>query len=219
VARARSFWGRARQRPALLGQPGRQHGGLLTTLLKSDDCVLGMNLAVGGHFTLGERVSFSSNFYQMCQYGLNTATQLVDYEQTRRLVGEFQPKMIFTGGLFYLRTSIYYVRAPTRSWPTLGLRHQPHLWPVHPGSGPYSLSYTHVVSTSTHKATAWAQRRPFCRADLDPAIDKGGLPSRAKRNPQPCHRGHRCGTGGTEGGADPSEFREYCRQVVRNAKA
>lgn len=61
------------------------------------DTVLGMSLAHGGHLTHGAKVSFSGKYYNAVQYGLNTETGLIDYEEVERLALEHKPKMIVAG--------------------------------------------------------------------------------------------------------------------------
>src|SRR5688572_18922572 len=61
------------------------------------DTVLGMSLAHGGHLTHGAKVSFSGKMYNAVQYGLNTETGLLDYDEVERLALEHKPKMIVAG--------------------------------------------------------------------------------------------------------------------------
>src|SRR5210317_2106852 len=54
-------------------------------LCKPGDTVLGMSLADGGHLTHGSHVSFSGKIYKAVQYGLNSETGIVDYDEVQRL--------------------------------------------------------------------------------------------------------------------------------------
>ncbi len=67
------------------------------TFCEPGDTVLGMSLADGGHLTHGSHVSFSGKLYNAVQYGLNSETGLVDYDEIQRLADEHQPKMIVAG--------------------------------------------------------------------------------------------------------------------------
>lgn len=71
-------------------------------LLQAGDTVLGMSLAHGGHLTHGAKVSFSGKLYNAVQYGIDTSTGLIDYDEVERIAVECQPKMIIAGflGLF-----------------------------------------------------------------------------------------------------------------------
>ncbi|PCI74499.1 MAG: serine hydroxymethyltransferase, partial [SAR86 cluster bacterium] len=72
-------------------------------LLKPGDTVLGMSLADGGHLTHGASVSFSGRIYNAVQYGLNSETGEIDYEQVNALAQEHKPKMIVAGFSAYSR--------------------------------------------------------------------------------------------------------------------
>ena len=56
-----------------------------------------MSLAHGGHLTHGASVSFSGRIYNAVQYGLNTDTGEIDYDQVDALAREHKPKMIVAG--------------------------------------------------------------------------------------------------------------------------
>jgi glycine hydroxymethyltransferase len=72
-------------------------------LLNPGDVVLGMSLADGGHLTHGAPVNFSGKIYRAVQYGLNTDSGEVDYDQVARLADEHRPKMIVAGFSAYSR--------------------------------------------------------------------------------------------------------------------
>lgn len=72
-------------------------------LLNPGDTVLGMSLAHGGHLTHGAAVNFSGKLYQSVQYGLNTDTGEIDYDQVEKLAKEHKPKMLVAGFSAYSR--------------------------------------------------------------------------------------------------------------------
>jgi len=67
------------------------------------DTVLGMNLAHGGHLTHGSPVNFSGRLYNIVPYGVTEDTNLIDYEEVRRLAREHSPKLIVVGWSAYPR--------------------------------------------------------------------------------------------------------------------
>lgn len=67
------------------------------TLCSPGDTVLGMSLADGGHLTHGSHVNFSGKIYNAVQYGLDSVTGIVDYDEIQRLADEHKPKMIVAG--------------------------------------------------------------------------------------------------------------------------
>lgn len=72
-------------------------------LLQPNDTVLGMSLAHGGHLTHGSHVNFSGKQFKAVQYGLNTETGEVDYDEVEKLAKEHKPKMIIAGFSAYSR--------------------------------------------------------------------------------------------------------------------
>lgn len=72
-------------------------------LAKPGDTVLGMSLADGGHLTHGASVSFSGRIYNAVQYGLNSETGEIDYEQVNALAQEHKPRIIMAGFSAYSR--------------------------------------------------------------------------------------------------------------------
>ena len=72
-------------------------------LLKAGDTILGMSLAHGGHLTHGAKVNFSGKFFNAVQYGIDTATGMIDYQQVANLADQHQPKMIVAGFSAYSR--------------------------------------------------------------------------------------------------------------------
>jgi len=72
-------------------------------LLKAGDTILGMSLAHGGHLTHGAKVNLSGKFFNAVQYGIDTKTGVIDYEQVQKLADEHKPKMIVAGFSAYSR--------------------------------------------------------------------------------------------------------------------
>jgi glycine hydroxymethyltransferase len=72
-------------------------------LLKAGDTILGMSLAHGGHLTHGAKVNLSGKFFNAVQYGIDTSTGLIDFDQVKKLADEHKPKMIVAGFSAYSR--------------------------------------------------------------------------------------------------------------------
>ena len=62
------------------------------------DTVLAMSLPHGGHLTHGAKVSFSGKWFNPVHYGVDAATEDIDYDQVRDLAREHRPRMIVCGG-------------------------------------------------------------------------------------------------------------------------
>lgn len=72
--------------------------------LQPGDKVLGMNLSHGGHLTHGSKVNLSGKYFQFYDYGVDAKTEMIDYDEVRRIALEVQPKMIVAGASAYPRT-------------------------------------------------------------------------------------------------------------------
>lgn len=72
-------------------------------LLQPHDTILGLSLADGGHLTHGAKPNFSGKIYNAIQYGLDSSTGEIDYDQVQALAHEHQPKMIVAGFSAYSR--------------------------------------------------------------------------------------------------------------------
>ncbi|MGL6228494.1 MAG: serine hydroxymethyltransferase [Culicoidibacterales bacterium] len=70
------------------------------TILNPNDCVLGMDLAAGGHLTHGHPLNFSGLNYNFVAYGVDENGR-IDYEQIRQLAHKHKPKLIVAGASAY----------------------------------------------------------------------------------------------------------------------
>ncbi len=73
------------------------------TLLKKGDKVLGMNLSNGGHLTHGHKMSFSGQDYEIVSYDIDPDTEMLNYDEIRKLALQEKPKMIIAGASAYSR--------------------------------------------------------------------------------------------------------------------
>ena len=71
--------------------------------VKPGDTVMGMNLAHGGHLTHGSGVNFSGRLYNIVPYGVTEDTNVIDYDEVRKLALENNPKLIIVGWSAYPR--------------------------------------------------------------------------------------------------------------------
>ena len=55
------------------------------------DTVLGMNLAHGGHLTHGSPVNFSGRLFNIVPYGVTEDTNVIDYDEVKKLAMEHSP--------------------------------------------------------------------------------------------------------------------------------
>jgi glycine hydroxymethyltransferase len=66
-------------------------------LLEPGDTVLGMRAGHGGHITHGDASSFAGRFYAAVQYGVDTLTGSIDFDEVAELARAHRPKLIVAG--------------------------------------------------------------------------------------------------------------------------
>ena len=129
------------------------NGAVYMALCKPGDTILGMSLAHGGHLTHGASVSFSGRIYNAVQYGLNTATGEIDYEQVEALAKEHKPKMIIAGFSAYSRVVDWQrfrdIADSVGAYLFVDMAHIAGL--VAAGVYPSPVGIADVVTTTTHK--------------------------------------------------------------------
>jgi glycine hydroxymethyltransferase len=122
-------------------------------LLQAGDTLLGMSLAHGGHLTHGAKVSSSGKLYNAVQYGIDTKTGLIDYDEVERLAVEHTPKMIVAGFSAYSKTLDFpRFRAIADKVGALLFVDMAHVAGlVAAGLYPNPIPFADVVTTTTHK--------------------------------------------------------------------
>ncbi len=186
-------------------------------LLQPGDTVMGMNLQQGGHLSHGSPVNISGKYFNIVPYGVNDATETIDYDDMLKIALECKPKLIVVGASAYSRT-IDFARCreiadEVGAYLMVDIAHIAGL--VAAGLHPSPVPFADVVTTTTHKTL----RGPrggliLCKEELAKQIDKAVFP-------------------GTQGGplmhiiaakavafgeALTDEFKEYQKQIVLNAK-
>ena len=72
--------------------------------IQPGDTILGMNLSHGGHLSHGSPANFSGKLYKIVPYGVSKDTETIDYDEVEKLAKEHKPKMIIVGASAYPRT-------------------------------------------------------------------------------------------------------------------
>jgi glycine hydroxymethyltransferase len=122
-------------------------------LLKPGDTILGMSLAHGGHLTHGAKVNLSGKFFNAVQYGIDTKTGLIDYDQVQKLADEHKPKMIVAGFSAYSRRidwqKFRVIADSVGAYLFVDMAHVAGL--VAAGLYPDPVNIADVTTTTTHK--------------------------------------------------------------------
>ncbi|MGB7431724.1 MAG: serine hydroxymethyltransferase [Ahrensia sp.] len=127
--------------------------GVMLALAQPGDTILGMSLDAGGHLTHGARPNMSGKWFNAIQYGLDTDTGLIDYDEVEALAKEHNPKILIAGGSAYSRV-IDFARFRAIAdmvgavlW--VDMAHIAGL--VAAGLHPSPFPHAHVATTTTHK--------------------------------------------------------------------
>ena len=187
-------------------------------MLKPGDTVMGMSLSNGGHLTHGSPVNMSGSYYNFVPYGVSSKTEMIDYDEVRRLAKENSPKLIVAGASAYPRVidfkTLREIADEVGALLMVDMAHIAGL--VAAGEHPSPVPYADFVTTTTHKTLRGPRGGMIlCREEYAKAIDKAIFP-------------------GTQGGplehiiagkavcfyeALKEDFRTYQHQIILNAKA
>ena len=186
-------------------------------VLKPNDTVLGMDLSHGGHLSHGSPVNFSGKLYHFVPYGVDRATERIDYDVLERQAREVRPRMLLAGYSAYPRLLDFErmaaIARAVEAYFFVDMAHFAGL--VAGGAHPSPVPYADLVSFTTHKT----MRGPWgamilCKAKFAAEVDKSVFP-------------------GSQGGPlnhaiaakavmlaqwKTPEFRSYAHRVVENAR-
>ena len=188
------------------------------SVLKPGDTYLGMNLAHGGHLSMGSPVNFSGFLYKVIPYGVSEKAETIDYEEVERLAKEHRPKLIVAGASAYPRIIDYArfreIADEIGALVMVDMAHIAGL--VAAGLHPSPVPYADFVTTTTHKTLRGPRGgMVLCKAEHAKIVDSKVFP-------------------GMQGGplmhviaakavalkeALAPEFKTYQQQIVKNARA
>jgi len=188
------------------------------SILKPGDTLLGMNLSHGGHLTHGSPVSISGTYFKVIPYGVNLETELIDFDEVRKLAHKNKPKLIVCGASAYSRdidfSKFREIADEVGAYLMADIAHPAGL--VATGLHTSPIPHCHFVTTTTHKTLRGPRGgMVMCKEEFAKAVDKSIFP-------------------GLQGGplmhviaAKAVAFLEdlqpayttYCKQVVANARA
>ena len=187
-------------------------------LLQPGDTVLAMNLDHGGHLTHGSPVNFSGKLYDIVPYGVREDTGRIDYDAVRELARERRPRLIQCGATAYPRSIDFEVfREIADEVDALLFADIAHIAGlVATGVHASPVGRAHVVATTTHKTLRGPRGglilcdEPFAKK-INSAVFPGGQGGPLMHVI--------AGKAVAFREALQPDFRDYCEQVVANAKA
>ena len=148
-------------------------------VLSPGDRILGMSLADGGHLTHGSPVNVSGKWFEVHAYGVDRATERIDYDAVERLAAEVRPKLVIAGASSYSRILDFErfaaIAHGVGAYLLVDMAHIAGL--VAAGLHPSPFPYADLVTTTTHKTL----RGPrgglvFSSAALARQVDKAVFP-------------------------------------------
>ncbi len=187
-------------------------------MLKPGDKLMGMDLSCGGHLTHGHRLSYSGRDFQVVAYGVDRASEQIDYDEVERIALAERPKLIICGASAYSRVIDFArFRAIADRAGALLMADIAHIAGlVVAGLHPSPVPHCQFVTTTTHKTLRGPRAgMVMCEEAYAKEIDRAVFP-------------------GIQGGplmhivaakavalleAASEEFRAYQRQIVANARA
>jgi glycine hydroxymethyltransferase len=187
------------------------------SLLSPGDCILGLDLAHGGHLTHGHKLNFSGKLYRIVGYQVRKDTETIDYDELEALAEREKPKVIVGGGSAYPRQFDFprmrAIADKVGAYLMVDMAHFAGL--VAGGVHPSPVPHAHIVTTTTHKTLRGPRSGLIlCRQEFAAGVDRSVFP-------------------GQQGGplmhivaakavafkeALAPEFAAYAKQVVANAK-
>ena len=207
---------------------------VLFTCLKPGDTFMGLNLDHGGHLSHGSPVNSSGTLYHPIGYNVSKETGTVDYDEMEQLARQHKPKLIIAGGSAYCREWDYArfrkVADEIGAIFMVDMAHPAGL--IAAGLLENPVKYAHIVTSTTHKTlrgprggiilmgkdfeNPWGLKTPkgavkmmsqLLNSAVFPGIQGGPLE-------------HVIAAKAVAFGEalDPS-FKEYQKQVMKNAKA
>lgn len=186
-------------------------------VLKPGDTVLSMDLSNGGHLSHGSPVNFSGMYFNVVSYGVDDNGS-IDYENVRQLALQNKPKLVICGASNYSKIIDFKkfreIADEVGAYLLADIAHIAGL--IAGGVHPSPAGYAHFVTTTTHKTLRGPRGGiTMCDEEYAQMIDKAVFP-------------------GMQGGplehiiagkavalleASQPSFKEYAKNIVKNAKA
>lgn len=188
-------------------------------LIQPGDTILGMSLDSGGHLTHGATPNISGRWFHAVHYEVNETSFLIDYDEVERLAIEHKPQLIIAGYSAYSREIDFKrfreIADKVGAYLMADIAHIAGL--VATGVHPSPAAYVDVITTTTHKTLRGPRGGMVMTNDADiakkvnfalfPGLQGGPLMHVIAAKAV------------AFGEALQPEFREYTKQIVKNAQA
>jgi glycine hydroxymethyltransferase len=182
------------------------------------DTILGMDLSHGGHLTHGSPVNFSGTMFKVASYGLDPKTHRINFDTIRAKALETKPALIIAGYSAYPReldfAKFAEIAKECGAKLLVDMAHFAGL--VATGVHASPVGYADYITTTTHKTLRGPrggmilcseENGKKVNSKIFPGIQGGPLEHVIAAKAVAFHE------------ALQPEFKTYCQQIVKNAKA
>lgn len=183
--------------------------------------IMGMSLNNGGHLTHGHKVSVTGKFWEQVPFGVDQKTEMLDYEDLKKIALEHKPAIIVAGFTAYPRiVDFKKFRAIADACGALLMVDMSHFGGLVAGKAyPSPFPFADIVTTTVHKTLRGPRSAMiFAKKDareLDKKIDKAVFPG-MQGGP---HMNQIAAVAVALAEASTPAFKKYAAQVVKNAQA
>lgn len=203
---------------ALSGSPANL--AVYVGLLEKGDKVMGMSLDHGGHLTHGHKVSATGKFWTQVPFGVSKESEVLDYEELKRIALREKPKMIIAGFTAYPCVidwaKFREIATACGAYLMVDMSHVAGL--VAGKAYPSPFPYADIVTTTTHKTLRGPRGALiFSKVDsreLNKKIDRAVFPG-LQGGP---HMNQTAAIAVALKEAATPVFKKYARQVILNAQ-
>ncbi|MDO8522956.1 MAG: serine hydroxymethyltransferase [bacterium] len=180
--------------------------------------IMGMSLPMGGHLTHGHSVSATGKLWKWIHFGVDKKTELLNYDEIRKIAKREKPKLIVAGFTAYSRIidfkKLRKIADEVEALLMIDMSHFAGL--VAGGAYPSPFPYADIVTTTTHKTLRGPRSAIiFSKKELSQAIDKAVFPG-LQGGP---HVNQIAAVAVALKEATSPAFKKYAKQIVKNARA
>lgn len=190
----------------------------LLALCNPGDTIMGLELSHGGHLTHGYKLSTTGKIFKSIQYQVSKETNLLDYEEIRKIAIENKPKLIIAGFTAYSRqfdfNEFRKIADEVGAYLMADISHISALVAGGVHSSPFGIA--DIITSTSHKSLG-GPRGAFiaCKPEFASKVDKAIIPG-LQGGP---HNSTTAAMAVAFKEALQPEFKEYAAQIIKNSKA
>lgn len=181
------------------------------------DTIMGLELSHGGHLTHGYKLSITGKIFNSIQYQVNKETNLLDYEEIKKIALEKKPKLIIAGFTAYPRQFDFKkfreIANECGAFLMADISHISALVAAGIHSSPFGIA--DIITSTSHKSLG-GPRGAFiaCKPEFSSKVDKSIIPG-LQGGP---HNNTTAAMAIVFKEATTDEFKNYANQIIKNSK-